>query len=103
MILYHATPAENARSIMRHGLDPAAPGRGAGTARVHLSTDPGRFTSFVGMLYGTPDVAVFTVVATGLELEPGDDDDETEYAVSTRISPARLRLRRIVRPSATDS
>lgn len=92
MTYYHATPASNREAIEAEGLDPfVLGGLGAGSARVHVHENPGAAAGFVSGLYRC-DVVVFEVDCSGLELEPGDDDDEEEWAYSGRIGPERLRL-----------
>lgn len=73
------------------GLDPSAPGLGAGSSRVHLHADPLAAAGFVEGLYRVP-VVVFAVDVSALRLLPGDDDDEGEFSYPGTIRPERLTL-----------
>lgn len=88
-ILFHATPARNLPSIMANGLDPHAGGRGAGSARVHLSESANVARAFVEALYREP-VVVLAVNPDSLVLELGDDDCDGEWATSIRIKPDQI-------------
>jgi len=93
--LYHATPARNLEDIFEEGLDPGAYGMGGGTRRAHLHQDPWACAAFIEGLYREP-VVVLEVDTDGLLLEPGDDDDELEWAYPGQVPPGRLRLTDVI-------